>query len=143
MTAANRCLLFFLGIALITALGIGMSGCGDQNSSPEPVSSMGQPPEENVPLQAVESIDDDDVGKTLAVEGEIVKQCPAVGCWFVVKDESGEVFVDLNPAGLHLERKRVGQKAYVTGRVVKQGRQFRLEAQHVQFETKQETAPEN
>jgi hypothetical protein len=69
----------------------------------------------------------------VAVEGEIVQQCPATGCWFRVKDDVGDAFVDLNPAKLRLQEKRVGQHAKVTGRVVKLGGQFRLEAQHVEF----------
>ncbi len=143
MTTKHRYSLFFLGIAPMTMIAIGLTGCGTKNDADEPVASMGQPLEDSSPQREAASIDDHAIGKTIAIEGEIVKQCPAVGCWFIVKDESGEVFVDLNPAGLRLKQKREGGRARVTGRVTKKGGQYRLEAQHVQFETKKEAAPTN
>ena len=63
------------------------------------------------------------------------------GCWFRMKDDVGEVFVDLAPAKLRLTEKREGQHAKVTGRVVKLGGQFRLEAQYVEFTPAEKNAP--
>ena len=144
MIAADRKASCLLGTVFVMGFGLSLIGCGSKSGSPSgrPATSLGQPVEEDVPHEQAGALTDESLGKTLAVEGEIVKQCPAAGCWFIVKDETGELFVDLNPAKLRLERKRVGQHATVTGRVTKQGGQFRLEARHVQFETG-EAAPEN
>jgi len=126
----------------VALFAIGLTGCGASNDSAEPVAKMGQPPEETVAPQSAASIDDEAIGKMLTIEGEIVKQCPAVGCWFIVKDESGEVFVDLKPAGLRLEQKREGEHATVTGRVIKSGGKYQLEAEHIQFDMTRESTPE-
>lgn len=73
------------------------------------------------------------VGRQVAVEGRVTKQCPAAGCWFTIKDGSGELLVDLNSAGLRLAEKRESQHAEVTGRLITRGGQFRLEAESVRF----------
>ena len=142
MTTAYRDSSFFLGIALMALFAIGLTGCGASNESAEPVAKEGQPPEETAAPQSAASIDDDAIGKMLTIEGEVVKQCPAVGCWFIVKDESGEVFVDLNPSGMHLKQKREGEHARVTGRVTKTGGKYQLEAAHIEFDTTRESTPE-
>ena len=145
MIAVNRPTWLLLGAILLAGHGVGLIGC-DANSSSRsgpPVTSLGQAPQQDFPTTSAGSLNDDAIGRTLAVDGEIVKQCPAAGCWFIVKDATGEVFVDLNPAKVHLERTRTGQRAHVTGRVVKQGGQYRLEAQHVRFATKTDPASKN
>jgi hypothetical protein len=73
------------------------------------------------------------LGQTVAVEAEVVQQCPARGCWFRMKDDAGEVMVDLSPKKLELTGDRVGQRATVTGRVVKKGGRIWLEAEKVDF----------
>jgi uncharacterized protein YdeI (BOF family) len=123
---------------------ISLVGCSSSGNSPstEPAASLGQPPKEDVPTVCTNCVSDEKIGQTLAVEGEIVQQCPASGCWFRLKDDAGEVFIDLAPAKLRLTDKRVGQHAKVTGRVAKEGGQLRLEAQHVVFAAaKKEPAP--
>ena len=126
------------GLAAAVLLGAAVGsiiGCSFEGASPpEPATSLGQRPNEPAAVQRIDSLDEESVGQTVAVEGEIVQQCPSVGCWFRVQDESGDLFVDLNPSGLRLKNKRVGQKARVTGRVEKIGKQFRLEAEFVEFQ---------
>ena len=77
----------------------------------------------------------------MAIEGDIIQQCPASGCWFRMKDDAGEVFVELAPSKLRLTENREGQHAKVTGHVVKRGAQFRLEAQYVEFKPAKKDAP--
>lgn len=128
--------------AVLSAVGCNRSG--DQmadSSSTASLSSLGEPVKGNVPLACSQCMTNDKVGETLAIEGKIVQQCPASGCWFRMKDDGGEVFVDLAPAKLRLTEKREGQQAKVTGRVVKHGGQFRLEAQHVEFKPAVSNAP--
>jgi len=138
-----------LGVALLSAAVFCFAGCnrgtdqGTNGPSSAVPSSLGEPVKGDVPLACSQCLSDDKVGQTVAIEGEIIQQCPASGCWFRMKDDTGEVFVDLAPAKLHLTEKREGQHAKVTGRVVKQGGQFRLEAQHVEFTTAKKGAPEH
>jgi len=134
MAGTSKIRTRILGVLLTGALVFGVIGCQSESTSTvPPVNTLGQAPDEDVRRLAAGSLTDDLVGKSLAVEGEIVQQCPSTGCWFRVKDETGELFVDLNPAGLRLKSKRVGQQARVAGRLAKAGKQFRLEAHFVEF----------
>jgi len=36
--------------------------------------------------------------KTVTLKGKIISECPT-GCWFNLKDETGVIYVDLNPSG--------------------------------------------
>ncbi|MBI1900455.1 MAG: hypothetical protein HYS13_04975 [Planctomycetia bacterium] len=133
---------WLFGALLPGTITLGVIGCDSESrSSGQPAMTLGQLSDEDVPQAAAGSLTDDLVGKTLTVDGEIVQQCPSVGCWFRLKDGTGELFVDLNPAGLRLKDKRVGQQARVTGRLAKIGKQFRLEARFVEFEPKPTTSP--
>jgi len=53
------------------------------------------------------------LGQTLRLEGTIVRECPS-GCWFFLKDETGTIYVDINPSGLSIPPK-VGKKVAVEG----------------------------
>lgn len=145
----RRLIVAAVGLAVLAATALNLAGCnsgtnqGSGGSSAEAPSSLGEPVKGDVPTVCAGCLTEEKLGQTVAVEGEIVQQCPATGCWFQVKDDVGEAFVDLNPAKLRLQEKRVGQHAKVTGRVVKLGGQFRLEAQHVEFTPAKKGAPSN
>jgi len=53
------------------------------------------------------------LGQTLRLEGKIVRECPS-GCWFYLEDETGTIYVDINPSGLSIPPK-VGKKVVVEG----------------------------
>jgi len=55
-------------------------------------------------------------GKTVTVEGKIIRECPT-GCWFEVKDEAGIIYVDINPSGFAIPQK-VGKGVTVEGKVL-------------------------
>lgn len=140
----TRCwFLAAMPAALFAALSLCFIGCdsggrlasGGNSAAAEPA-TLGEPVKGDIPLACSQCLSNEKVGQTVAIEGDIIQQCPASGCWFRMKDDVGEIFVDLAPAKLHLTEKREGQHAKVTGRVVKLGSQFRLEAQHVEFSSK-------
>lgn len=88
----------------------------------------------DLPLVCSQCLKDDQyVGQTVTIEGDVIQQCPASGCWFRIKDDNGEAFIDLAPAKLTIQGERVGQHAKVTGTVVKKTGQTRIEAKHVEF----------
>lgn len=91
------------------------------------------PDEHATDQQKISALTEAMVGRSVAVQGEIVKQCPASGCWFQVQDETGEMFVDLNASEIRLTESVVGQQAEVSGRLVKLGGELQLEAEHVEF----------
>lgn len=61
-------------------------------------------------------------GKLVTVEGIILTQCVSNGCWLFVHDGTGQIYVDMAPAGFKVPP-RQGKKAKVTGeaRVSKDG----------------------
>ncbi|MBI2826041.1 MAG: hypothetical protein HYX69_15255 [Planctomycetia bacterium] len=136
-----------LGVALLSAAIFSFVGCNrsaDQDAgglSAAAPSSLGKPVQGDVSTICAGCMSDEKLGETVAIEGEVVQQCPATGCWFRMKDDAGEVFVDLAPAKLRLTEAREGQHAKVSGRVMKQSGQFRLEAQHVEFGSAERGAP--
>ena len=43
-------------------------------------------------------------GETVEVKGRIIRECPS-GCWFDIKDNTGEIHVDINPSGFAIPQK--------------------------------------
>lgn len=116
-------------------------GKGATSSAPPP-STIGEPVPGDSDLVCTPCLkDESNVGKTVTLEGEVIQQCPATGCWFRIKDGSGEAFIDLAPAKLTVQGERVGQHAKVTGKLVKKGAQVRVEAHHVEFSPAKKDPP--
>jgi hypothetical protein len=55
--------------------------------------------------------------KTIRLEGKIGTVCPT-GCWFYLQDPTGEIYVDLAPAGIAIPQ-RSGKNAIVEGSFIK------------------------
>lgn len=53
-------------------------------------------------------------GITVTLEGKIVSQCGSNGCWFVLRDDTGQIFINLAPSNLTLPP-RMNMTAKVTG----------------------------
>ena len=138
------------GIALLAFGGACMVGCDSAGTSPDSrqsatpaVSSAGTGESRNgtserveTPALSVGDLSENMLGQTVTVEGEVTKQCPASGCWFQVKDQTGEAFISLLATDVRLKEKVIGQRAEVTGEVVKQGGDLAIKAQNVEFKTK-------
>ena len=110
-------------------------GCDStERSTGDPIANTGKTAvaSDNPPIPAG-LLSEEMVGQTVSVTGEVVEQCPASGCWFKVKTESGETFVDLIPSPVRLSKNRAGQEARVTGEVVRRGSDLAIEAQQVEF----------
>lgn len=56
---------------------------------------------------------DEYLEQTVRLEGKIVRECPT-GCWFFLEDETGKIYVDINPSGLSIPPK-VGKKVVIEG----------------------------
>lgn len=127
-----------LGLVIAALAVTGLAGCnaekrGGDSTSAAP-SAIGTPVSGDVPLVCTQCLKDEQyLGQTVTIEGEVIQQCPAAGCWFRIKDDIGEGFIDLSASNLTVQGERVGQHAKVTGKVVKKGGQMRIEAEHVEF----------
>lgn len=108
------------------------TGGGPATASTDPKGTAEQPKGE-VPTVCTGCVTEERLGQRVRVEAGVVQQCPARGCWLKLKDDAGEVMVDLAPAKLELAEERVGQQAGVTGTVVKKGGKVWLEAETIDF----------
>lgn len=72
------------------------------------------------------------MGKTVSLEGKISSQCGSNGCWFVLQDDTGQIFINLAPANLTLPP-RMGMKAKVTGTVYLVQNELQVFAQGVEI----------
>lgn len=55
------------------------------------------------------------VNQGVIIEGTILTQCQASGCWFFLKDATGRILIDLAPSNFVITANRVGKKAIVKG----------------------------
>lgn len=55
-------------------------------------------------------------GKMVVIEGLIETECPS-GCWFILNDNTGSIYVDILPSNFVIPQKR-GDDAKVYGKVI-------------------------
>lgn len=132
-----RIALFGVGGLTMLAGFWSLSGCQETPYDPPPQSTdntvESRPETADVPQVTAEEISEDLLGQTIVIQGEVTQQCPAAGCWFRLKDPTGEVFVDLNSTDIRVRQDRVGDRAQLTGKVLKRGGELQVEAKTVQF----------
>ena len=97
-------------LVLAAVIIISIAGCGRVAEYGE-----GKFGEQTISISSILASPDDFDGKTVKIEGRITRECPT-GCWFDLEDETGEIYVDLNPSGFAIPQK-VGNKATTQGRV--------------------------
>ena len=54
-------------------------------------------------------------GKMVVIEGNIDTECPS-GCWFILNDQTGSIYVDILPSNFVIPQKS-GSRAKVYGKV--------------------------
>ncbi len=108
MTKIKKCLILLSLFVLFS-----------MNSIEAKSNQYGSQYDDTIPLQPIsfifESIDVN--GKILSIQGEITAQCKNNGCWFKLKDGTGEVLVDLKPNDLKTPLGIVGKKVKLNGQV--------------------------
>jgi uncharacterized protein YdeI (BOF family) len=71
--------------------------------------------------------------RDVRIQGEIVRQCPATGCWFYLDDGKGNrIKVELGKVVPQLPQ-RLGSRAVVEGRVVEMGDEAVFAGNGVEF----------
>ena len=103
-----------IGVLLIIILIIlGISGCTGNSSNNSEKYGVDITEKGVVNTKDILTNPDKYLGQTLRLEGKIVRECPS-GCWFYLEDETGTIYVDINPSGLSIPPK-VGKKVVVEG----------------------------
>jgi len=58
------------------------------------------------------------LGQVVLIEGTLTKECPSAGCWWYVKDPSGEIRADSLGSGFALPLKQEGHSIRMAGKVI-------------------------
>ncbi len=116
---------YFLSILFLLLTLFLLSGCKTEK--------YGAAINKNVPTIKVKDImlKQSFTGQTVNLEGIIITQCQSNGCWFFLHDGTGQIFVNLAPAGLTIPPK-TGKKAVVTGDVAIENGNFVIIARGVE-----------
>lgn len=102
----------FISVLLITLLTIlNIAGCSGGNRSEKYGVDITE--KETTNVKDILTNSDEFLNQTVRLEGKIVRECSS-GCWFFLKDNTGTIFVDINPSGLSIPPK-VGKKVVVEG----------------------------
>lgn len=104
-------------VVLVAVIALGLAGCGSKTAH------YGKPFEgaAEVTLAAVVQNPSEYYRKTVHLRGKIVRQCPAMGCWFFLEDAVGSSLkVEL---GDYLPKLpiNIGRWAEVEGEVIEHG----------------------
>ena len=76
-------------------------------------------------------LDRSNIGRTVNLEGKISSQCGSNGCWFVLQDDTGQIFINLAPNNMSVPP-RMNKDAKVTGIVSPFEGQLQIIAQGVE-----------
>ncbi|HOF89489.1 MAG TPA: hypothetical protein PLZ36_15515 [Armatimonadota bacterium] len=55
----------------------------------------------------------------VTIEGELTRECPSSGCWWYIKDGTGEMRADSLAAGFNLPPNQVGKRFLTAGTVIR------------------------
>jgi len=103
-----------IGVLLIIILIIlGISGCSGNSSNNTERYGVDITEKETTIVKDILANSEKYLDQTVRLEGKIVRECPS-GCWFFLEDETGTIYVDINPSGLSIPSK-VGKKVVVEG----------------------------
>lgn len=72
-----------------------------------------------VSAAAIRALTGEGPTQPLLVEGALVDRCRLLGCWLKLRDRTGELFVDLAPAGLNARSLPLGSQVQVSGHIGK------------------------
>ena len=115
----------FLSIVIILTVMMSLVACSSER--------YGLGVDKNIPLMKVKDIvlDSTISGKKVTVSGNISSQCMSSGCWFVLRDDTGQVFINLAPNNM-IVPPRMERPAKVTGTVITRPGELQIVADGVE-----------
>ena len=100
-------------LLIILLVILGVSGCSSNSSNKSERYGVDIAEKEVTSIKDIYINPNKYLNKTVRLEGKIVRECGS-GCWFFLEDETGTIYVDINPSGLSIPPK-VGKKVVVEG----------------------------
>lgn len=128
----------FLGAVLVVVLLVGVIGAvyslnqaeKAEGTTIELINGRGDG-QEIVKINYILGSPSDYYGQAVVVEGKIIAECGS-GCWFILDDGTGTIYVDLAPSNLVIPQKQ-GAFARVYGNVAQKGGDTYLIGEKVEF----------
>ena len=113
-------------IAVCAILAAALSGCSAEK--------YGAAVDQSISTVKVKDVflNNDLVGSPVTLEGKISSQCGSNGCWFVLQDDTGQVFINLAPNKMTVPP-RMNRNAKVTGIVYPVQGELQIIAQGVEI----------
>lgn len=112
MRKVNKINLIGLFLVIFIIL-VSMAGCSGNSSNNSEKYGVDITEKGVVNTKDILANPDEYLDQTVRLEGKIVRECPS-GCWFFLEDETGTIYVDINPSGLSIPPK-IGKKVVVEG----------------------------
>ena len=100
-------------LLIILLVILGVSGCSGNSSNKSERYGVDITEKEVTSVKDIYTNPSEYLNQTIRLEGKIVRECGS-GCWFFLEDETGTIYVDINPSGLSIPPK-VGKKVVVEG----------------------------
>ena len=111
--------------ALFIFLSVMLPGCGAKTEKFGAEVSVQQP----VSVKSLLTSPDEFAGRELRIEGTIRQECPS-GCWFILDDSTGSIYVDLGPSQIAIPQ-AVGRRVAAQGIIKKEGPKITFSASGV------------
>ncbi len=127
-TKKHKAIFVFIVIMLTV---LGFSGCSNNSSDAGEKYGVDIVETEVTSIKEILTNSDQYLNQTVRLEGKIIRECPS-GCWFFVEDNTGTIFVDINPSGLSIPPK-VGAKVIVEGNVIHKNGRTMVDGKGVEF----------
>src|SRR5262245_19259473 len=74
-----------------------------------------------------------DTPPQVILTGEMIEKCPAAGCWFRLRDETGSIKVDTRASGFVVVNVPLNAKVVVAGKVVADGNDTAIQATGIRY----------
>lgn len=118
-----------LGCCLLIASAL--AGCGSHQAA-----LLGKPPAAAVSSLAVSPVataQHAKLAQVVKLTGTMSEKCPIAGCWFYMFDKTGKIKVDTKAAGFTVAEVPLQSQVTVTGKVVTEGSERKIEATSVSY----------
>jgi uncharacterized protein YdeI (BOF family) len=102
------CALFIMILVILS-----ISGCAWNSNNNNEKYGVDITEKEVTSVKDILANSDEYLDRTIRLEGKITRECGS-GCWFFLEDDTGTIYVDINPSGLSIPPK-VGKKVTVEG----------------------------
>jgi hypothetical protein len=86
------------------------------------------------PIAEIQQNPEKYLNQVVTIDGTITRECPGSGCWWYVKDKTGEIRVDSKRGNFGLPLKQEGKTVRTTGVAVKtEGGELQIDATGAEF----------